>query len=196
MSLTQIRLLSYFTNNHTSAASPQRWEEWFDELYEPVSSSIDVIYIHARFQIHSLDQEMSSYFISIYTRVNYECTLATNKTQLSHIQGASVPPSGIQVNFFLAEALQNNRSVFACVSFQLWEIPCGNETRTLDSTAWSQLMRLTRTLNTIKSTKQALMDSECISNPYKNQTLEQNVHASVSIPECNATHWQVGGIAV
>lgn len=60
---------------------------------------IDVIYIHpALFQIHSLDQEMSLYFISIYTWVNYERTLATNKTLPFPLQGATAPPSGFQMN--------------------------------------------------------------------------------------------------
>lgn len=51
--------------------------------------SIDVIFIHAGlFQIHSLDQEMSLYFISIYTWVNYEA-LDTNKTRRFTCKGNS-----------------------------------------------------------------------------------------------------------
>lgn len=79
------------------------------------------IFIAGLFQIHSLDQEMSLYFISIYTWVNYEHTLATNKAQLFAYKGLQCP----QVAFWLmpcscsVEALQNSQSKFVCLILTL-----------------------------------------------------------------------------
>lgn len=68
---------------------PYKGKGGADEPYELLNCSIDVIYIHAGlFQIHSPDQEMSLYFISIYTWVNFEA-LDTNKTKQHTSQGTS-----------------------------------------------------------------------------------------------------------
>lgn len=73
------------------------------------------IFMPQLFLIHSADQEMSLYFISIYTWVNFERSLTTNKTPHTPFEGPQSPQ--VVVWGYCAPFVWSSSWLSACVIF-------------------------------------------------------------------------------